>query len=174
MTSSSVDAGSMIPASTLFLDLEPELASTRRILERYPDEHADWKPHEKSMSLSALAGHVAELSGFGTQIATTPDWDFAKDAYQRSTVRTREELLALFERTSGMIRDAVSRLDAAALEHVWKIRMGDTVLLQGPRAQVLRQLFFSHLAHHRGQLTVYYRILGIAVPGMYGPTADEQ
>ena len=174
MTTASVGAGSMIPVGTLFLDLEPELASTRRLLERYPDEHADWKPHEKSMSLSELAGHVAELAAFGAAVASQPGWDVTANKYQRTPARTRDEMLALFDRTAPMIREALAGLDAAALDHVWKIHAGDTVFVQGKRAPLLRQLFFSHLAHHRGQLTVYYRILGVAVPGMYGPTADEQ
>lgn len=162
-----------IPVSALFADLDVEFAATRKLLERFPDAHADWRPHERSMTLATLAGHVAELPGFGEAIAEAPEFDFARTPYVPPTARTAAELLALFDDSVASMKKTVATLDAEALMATWTLRAGDTVLVSGPRAELFRRLFMSHTAHHRGQLTVYYRLLGVPVPGMYGPTADE-
>lgn len=168
------DTAVMIPIATLFADLEEELVATRRMLERFPDEHADWKPHEKSATLAQLATHVAELPQFGTAIATLPEWVAGVNKFDRVHARTREEILALHDRSAAIARDALAKLDPAALEHEWKMRMGDKVLVSGQRGPLIRRMLFSHIAHHRGQLSVYYRMLDVPVPGMFGPSADEK
>lgn len=171
MTSSPASIAT-IPLSMFFEDLETELASSRRLLERYPDEHADWKPHEKSNSLAQLATHVAELPQFGAMIASQPEWNSEVDKWTRLHARTREEVVALHDRSADICRKALAALDLDALEHDWRMRKGETTLFSGKRGPLLRRMLFSHIAHHRGQLTVYYRMLGVPVPGMYGPTAD--
>jgi len=162
-----------IPVSALFADLDVEFAATRKLLERFPDAHADWRPHERSMTLAALAGHVASLPNLGQIIAGSAEFDFARNPYVPPTARTSAELLALFDEKVASMRQAAATLDAPALMGTWHLRSGDTVFVSGPRGELLRRLFVSHTAHHRGQLTVYYRLLGVPVPGMYGPTADE-
>lgn len=174
MATTSADTTAQIPLGMLFADLEEELASTRRMLERFPDAHADWKPHEKSNSLAQLATHVAELPQFGAAIATLPEWVIGVNKFDRVHARTRDELLALHERSAGIAREALAGLDATSLEHEWRMRMGDTVIVGGRRGPLLRRMLFSHIAHHRGQLSVYYRMLNVPVPGMYGPSADDK
>jgi uncharacterized damage-inducible protein DinB len=166
-------AAELVPVSALFSDLDAEFAATRKLLERFPDEHADWRPHERSATLAALAAHIAELPGFGEAIAGAPEFDFATTPYTPASARTKAELLALFDDSVVSMRKALSTLDAPALLADWTLRSGDTVFVSGPRAESFRRLFVSHSAHHRGQLTVYYRLLGVPVAGPYGPSADE-
>ncbi len=170
---SDATAGSQPLLHSLFPDLEEELANTRRALDRFPDEHADWRPHEKSTTLGDLAGHIANLPGFGQAIASTSEFDFAAKPYVRPTARTREELLELFDEKAAAARTALASLDEGALRETWTLRNGDTVLISGPRGYHVRRLLLNHIIHHRAQLTVYYRLLGVPVPGLYGPSADE-
>ncbi|HEU4563690.1 MAG TPA: DinB family protein [Gemmatimonadaceae bacterium] len=157
-----------------FDDLDTELAATRRLLERFPAAHADWTPHEKSMPLARLAAHVAELPGFAEAILTTDEFDFATTPYQAHVARTAEELVALHDRASASARATLASMPEERLEEQWTLRAGDQVLLRGRRGKLLRQNLVSHIAHHRGQLTVYYRMLGVPLPGIYGPSADER
>lgn len=171
--SSPTASNPQLPLDTLFADLAEEFAATRRMLERYPDDHAAWRPHEKSGSLGELASHVASLPHFGQVIAQGPEYDFAKTPYVAPTARTRAELLELFDRNAAAASEAINSLGVAALLANWTMRDGDTVYASGQRALYIRRFMLSHIAHHRGQLTVYYRLLGVPVPGTYGPSADE-
>lgn len=174
MTAATTPDRAMIPVALLFADLDDELAATRRVLAAYPDGHADWKPHEKSMTLSQLATHVAELPAFGAAIATKPEWVVGVDQFSREHARTREELLALFDRRCPELRAALAAQDAASLAHVWRMRAGEAVFIEGVRGPLLRRMYFGHAAHHRAQLGVYYRLLDAPVPAVYGPTADTR
>ena len=173
MATPSAENAVTIPMSMLFDDLETELASSRRLLERFPDEHADWKPHPKSTSLAQLATHIAELPQFGSAIAAKPAWRIGVDKFERVNARTRAEILALHERSADICRKALASLAPEALEHEWRMHKDGAAVFSGRRGPLLRRMLFSHIAHHRGQLTVYYRLLGVPVPGMYGPSADE-
>lgn len=157
-----------------FDDLDVEFATTRRLLERFPEGKADWKPHEKSMSLIQLAAHVAMLPNFGETVLTTDELDFATRPFTPSTARTAAELVALHDRMAASARKALETVSLEALEGKWVLRAGPQVFLEDRRGKLLRQHLVSHAAHHRGQLTVYYRMLGVPLPGIYGPTADEQ
>ena len=157
----------------LYADLDLELAATRRILERVPFEHWDWKPHEKSFSLGRLATHLAELPRFAEAMASMEEMDMAKSPFKPSVVKNREELLALFDERSASMRRAVASLDEKRLAAHWRLRMGDMVFLEAPRSLLLRQHGISHPVHHRAQLTVYLRLLNVPVPGLYGPSADD-
>src|SRR5687768_14696460 len=160
-------------AAELYADLDLELAATRRILERVPFEHWDWKPHEKSFSLGRLATHLAELPRFAEAMASMEEMDMAKSPFKPSVVKNREELLALFDERSASMRRAVASLDEKRLAAHWRLRMGDMVFLEAPRSLLLRQHGISHPVHHRAQLTVYLRLLNVPVPGLYGPSADD-
>lgn len=160
-------------AAELYADLDLELAATRRVLERVPFEHWDWKPHEKSFSLGRLATHLAELPRFAEAMAGTEEMDMATSPFKQSVVKSREELLALFDERSASMRRAVASLDEKRLAAHWKLRMGDMVFLDAPRSLLLRQHGISHPVHHRAQLTVYLRLLNVKVPGLYGPSADD-
>jgi uncharacterized damage-inducible protein DinB len=163
----------LVPLDHLFADLDQEFAKTRRLLEHYPDGHADWRPHEKSMTLAGLAGHVASLPGLAHAIATDPEWNAAENPYVPPTAETRAELVTLFDATSTAAREAIRALGPAQLEEPWRMRNGEIIYFEGTRGTLLRRFLLSHTAHHRGQLTVYYRLLGAPVPGLYGPSADE-
>lgn len=164
------------PATVLdsqFDDLDYEFAATRRLLERFPAEHADWKPHEKSTPLAVLASHVATLPDFAGVMLTSDEFDMAAAPRKREVGRSAEELVAMFDRSAAAAREALAGVAPERMGDRWKLRMGDQVFIDDRRGKVLRQHLVGHVAHHRGQLTVYYRMIGVPVPGMYGPTADE-
>ncbi|HXU34593.1 MAG TPA: DinB family protein [Thermoanaerobaculia bacterium] len=159
-------------SETLLPELDHEMATTRRMLERVPiAEKGDWKPHEKSMSLSRLANHVAELPGWLTVTVTSEALDLAN--YSSPTHATSEALLASFD---ALVTEGRAALAAASDEDLfvpWALQMGGQELFKIPRVAVLRTWVFNHIVHHRGQLTVYLRELGVPVPSIYGPSADE-
>jgi uncharacterized damage-inducible protein DinB len=156
-----------------FTDLDEELAITRRVLERYPDEHPDWRPHPKSTTLANLAAHIATLTRFGVRVASSSEFDFATTPYVAPTARTRAEILELFDQGSAACREAIGSLDADDMRATWTFRAGDKILLSASRDRCIRRLLISHMIHHRAQLTGYYRLLDIPVPSVYGPSADE-
>ena len=154
-------------------DLDHELASTRRLLERLPDDGLEWRPHEKSYTLGRLATHVAELPGFALLMLTTDEVDFMKPMPKRAEGKSRDEILRLFDESSAALRERLDASDDAALRETWTLRAGDHVLSSRPRAASMRTIGINHLIHHRGQLSVYLRLAGVPIPGMYGPSADE-
>ena len=160
------------PADFLYSDLEQELAATRRVLERFPDGKGDWRPHEKSRTIGELATHVAELSGLGAMVLQASFMDVTQ-RQQLSPANSAAELLSIFDDRAARLRDAVASVDFEALEQPWSFRRGERVLVSAPRRAMMRTLYFNHIIHHRAQLGVYYRLLGVPVPITYGPTADE-
>ncbi|MFL5383518.1 MAG: DinB family protein [Longimicrobiaceae bacterium] len=156
-----------------FGDLENELKTTRRLLERVPDEHWDWKPHEKSMSLGQLAGHLAELTFLGAIVMQREVFDVATDRPTGPKPANREEVLAAFDQGSAQLVEAVNGAAADAWGQTWSLKAGGQTFVSLPRAAALRLMGISHPIHHRGQLSVYLRLLGVPVPSIYGPTADE-
>jgi uncharacterized damage-inducible protein DinB len=166
---------SSVPVAALFGDLDDEFAGTRRMLERYPDdEDPAWAPHERSMGLLQLAAHVASLPEFARVIASQSEWNAADQPYVPPAASNRGQLLALFDEKAEAARRAIASLTASAMDDPWRMRNGEIVYFEGKRGQLLRRFLVSHTAHHRGQLSVYYRMLGVPVPGLYGPSADEQ
>ena len=173
-SSSASDTDLQFAVESIFADLDEELAATRRVLERYPEEHADWRPHEKSMTLVQLASHVANLPHFGEEISRSAVFDFATTPFVSPTARTRAEILELFDQRSAASRKAIEGLDVDSLRATWTLRDGEVVYASGPRVFYIRRFMLSHIVHHRAQLTVYYRLLGVPVPGVYGPSADDR
>jgi uncharacterized damage-inducible protein DinB len=153
-------------------DMDIELASTRRMLERVPDGQAAWRPHEKSKSLSELATHVTDTVGLAATILETDELDALKRP-QRPPLGTSVELLERLDENVGRLHAALGMTDTERLDAEWTLRAGERVFIRRPRRALLRTMFLSHLIHHRGQLSVYLRLLDVPVPGMYGPTADE-
>ena len=158
--------------SVLYEDLDRELDSTRRVLERFPDGKNDWRPHEKSRTLGELAGHVAGIPGLGATILATDELDRSGRPAMPSA-GTAAELLAAFDANVAKLRAALATLDAGGLDRTWTMRMGGRVLVQNPKRVLMRVMVLSHLVHHRAQLGGYYRLLNVPVPSVYGPTADE-
>lgn len=154
-------------------DLVRELDGTRRVLERAPEEHFGWRPHEKSMTLGGLATHVVNLLGWQSSICSEAGFDLASVPSRRDAAETREALLTEFEERRAQLEQALDRLDDEALLEDWTLRRGEEVVVRMPRAVALRSFGVNHMVHHRAQLTVYLRLLDVPVPGLYGPSADE-
>jgi uncharacterized damage-inducible protein DinB len=170
MTDSSNDSSI---ARIAFSDLEPELATTRRVLERLPDEHFDWKPHPKSFSFGTLATHVANLVHWQVMALTLDELDLGAQAPQvRPT--DRDGVLRAFDANVEELRATMAGMQDAAFSETWTLRMGERVIMQMPRLGVMRMMSLNHMIHHRAQLGVYLRLLDLPVPPVYGPTADEQ
>jgi len=167
------ETNGMTTKELAFCDLEREIAATRRVLERVPEEHFDWKPHEKSMSFGRLAMHVATnlqwflmtLEGDGLDMASPPSMPME--------ATSSRELLATFEQNATACRAALTNIDEGALVQTWTLRQGAQVLYTAPRVVVLRVWCLNHLIHHRGQLCVYLRLLNLPVPAVYFNSTDE-
>ncbi|AKQ44987.1 hypothetical protein TH63_04050 [Rufibacter radiotolerans] len=158
----------------LLRQFEQEAANTRKMLERVPAEHFDWRPHAKSMTLKELAGHVAELPGiFIVQTLQTDELDFATTKLSRFAGTTAEELMDFFEENFKKAVKTLNDTNVVEIGKSWTLRNGEKVFFTLPRQVVIRNLAMNHLIHHRGQLSVYLRLLDVPVPGMYGPSADE-
>lgn len=160
-------------SEVLLLDFDVEIANTRRTLERIPENDPEWKPAEKSMPIGRLALHVARLPQLCSRILTTPEFNMAVEKFPPIVFESKAHLLAELERTAA---EAKSHLQAASdddLKKHWKFSFGDRVIVDAPRMTLFRTMFLNHVVHHRAQLGVYLRLLGIPVPGLYGPSADE-
>ena len=158
----------------LIADLKYEGAQTKKILEKVPLDKASWKPHEKSMSLGKLATHIAEIPQWASRILTMDEFDFAVHGFSEYTAASTEELLYIFqEKLDYALRDLDSMTDED-FEKTWTVKRGEIVFSKAKKKAIIRGWCHSHLIHHRGQLTVYLRLLDVAVPGMYGPSADEK
>ncbi|MEI6945769.1 DinB family protein [Paraflavisolibacter sp. H34] len=158
----------------LLNELRHEADSTRKMLERVPADKFGWKPHEKSMSLASLSSHVAELFSWLTMTLTTDELDFATNKYQPFVPQSTQQLLDFFEDNLKKGTETLAATSDEDMMKHWKLRHGDHIILDLPRMAVLRSFVFNHLVHHRGQLSVYLRLLDVPVPGMYGPSADER
>ena len=163
-----------MPLNDVFIaELENEAKATRRLLERVPLEKSDWKPHEKSMSMGRLASHVAEISGWVSYTLDADEVDFSKMDYKPKVAASNAELLEIFEENHKKALDSLKKAKDEDFMKPWTLRNGEQVYLTLPKAAVLRSFAYSHQIHHRGQLTVYMRLNDVALPGIYGPTADE-
>ena len=157
----------------LLPEFEREMANTRRLLERVPAERGEWKPHEKSRTLLQLASHVADIPSMATRIMTSAEFDAAGPRPDRPPIRTTGDLVSAFDDNVGSARQALTGRTDEELAARWTFRLRDREMFSLPRVAALRTVCLSHLIHHRGQLTVYLRLLDVALPTIYGPTADE-
>jgi uncharacterized damage-inducible protein DinB len=156
-------------------ELEAEVAGTRHALERVPEGRGDWKPHEKSMALGYLAALVATMPGWIEMMINTEELDFsAPDRPKTPELKTTQELIQAFEQCLQKARKALAATEDEHLLKPWRLRAGPQILNEEPRYKMIQNSVFNHLAHHRGQLTVYLRLTGAKVPAIYGPSADEQ
>ena len=153
-------------------ELATEAAGTRRVLERLPEDRLDWRPHPKSMTLGQLALHLAQLP-LGIASLVEPD------VVELPTVpltqpASRTEILEALDRSLAHATERLGGWSDAELDAPWSLTREGAVVLTMPRGELLRTLLFNHGYHHRGQLTVYLRLLDVPVPALYGPTADER
>lgn len=166
----------MTISEVLLLDFDAEVSNTRRTLERVPEDKADWVPHEKSMKLGKLAMHCATILQFGQYIIDDPDMDMAAPRHQHMSLefKSREECLKALDETSARCRAAIANASDEHMSAHWKFSFGEQVISNDPRYFAYRYMCFNHLIHHTAQLGVYLRLLGVPVPALYGPSADEQ
>lgn len=155
------------------LELKNELATTRRLLERVPTDHLDWQPHPKSMSIGKLASHMALLIGFLDMALQGADTDMAQVQWPPAPT-SNADILSQFDANSEKLHQALASVEDATFHDKWTMRHGEKVIMSMPRTAVTRVLVLNHLIHHRGQLSVYLRLLDIPVPAIYGGSADEQ
>lgn len=153
-------------------EFDHETATARKLLTRVPNEKLEWGPHAKSSPLGKLAKHVAQLSAMGVTIITKDELSFSGSP-PRTEIKTAEEIVALFDDNVKATREALLATTDEHLEGNWKFIFRDRKLFDGSRFEAFQTLFLNHFIHHRAQLGVYLRLNDIAIPGSYGPSADE-
>jgi uncharacterized damage-inducible protein DinB len=164
-------AGMTIP-ELLQQEFAEESAGTRRLLERVPEASFSWKPHAKSMTLGRLASHVADLPNRCVMIATTETF-VRNPGTAPFRAGSASDLLDHYDQAAAAAKTTLDHLRDDQLATVWTLKFGEQTMVELPRALALGRVFLDHLIHHRGQLSVYLRLLDIPVPGMYGPSADD-
>jgi uncharacterized damage-inducible protein DinB len=166
----------MTIGQSLLPEFEQEMQNTRKVLERCPDGNWNWKPHAKSGTLGWLAGHVATMVEWIPVTLKTEELDYAPvngPSFQPPKTDNQKELLAVFDKNVAEARAALGSVSDAEMMKNWKLLAGGQEIFTMPRAACIRGMVLNHHVHHRAQLTVYFRLLGIPVPGLYGPSADE-
>ena len=159
-------------AQSMIEEFEAQAPITRRFLERLPEDRLTWKPHEKSMTAGQLAYHLAFVPGGVVRFVQNNPAQ-APESFNFPQPASREEILKAFEESIATVRSVLPKLDDAAMAETWRmVAKGQEVLAQ-PRAAFLRDVMFSHWYQHRGQFCVYLRLLNVAVPASWGPSADE-
>lgn len=156
----------------LLKEMDQEALTTRKMLERVPNDKYDWKPHKKSMTIRQLTTHIAELPTWVSMALITDGINFADSPYQPPIINSTTELLELSEKSLANGREHLAAATDEQLLPTWTLRNGDAVLYVGTKGEVIR-MSFSQIVHHRAQLGVYLRLLNIPIPGSYGPSADE-
>jgi uncharacterized damage-inducible protein DinB len=159
-------------ATALLAELQVESFSTIRVLERVPREHRDWRPHAKSMALGQLAWHIAGIPRTVMRLLEAGEFDLA-NARPAGAPPDDANPVDEYKRNIEAIRERIGALDDATMRENFTLRRGDRVLQTIPKAAVLRNIFMNHSIHHRGQLTVYLRMLDVPLPAVYGSSADE-
>jgi len=158
-------------AQALLAEFETQAAITRRFLERLPEDKLTWRPHERSMTAGQLAFHLASVPGGVVRFslenpAQAPNFSFPQP-------ETRDEILKKFDESITAVREVLPTIDDAAMNETWRLMAGEKQILAQPRQQFLRDVMLSHWYQHRGQFSVYLRILNVPVPASWGPSADE-
>jgi uncharacterized damage-inducible protein DinB len=167
----------MTIAASLLPEFDHEMAVTRKLLERLPDDKADWKPHAKSFALGTLAQHLAELTGWATMAVGTTSFDMnppGGEGYKTPAFTSNDAVLAAFDKNAAAARAAIAGASDADLMTGWSLMNAGQTIFTIPRVGVIRTWVLNHVIHHRGQLSVYLRLLDVPVPAIYGPSADEQ
>lgn len=163
----------MAIADALLPEFDHEVATTRKLLERVPDDKFAWKPHDKSMSLGELAGHVATLPGWGSMTMKQPEFDLTSQ-FDRPEMKSNKDLVAVFDRITAETRAAIAGATDPEFMAPWTLKHTGKTVFTMPKAAVMRSFVLNHLIHHRGQLSVYLRLNNVPLPSIYGPSADER
>ncbi len=160
-------------ASALIAEMEQEAKVTRTCLERVPADKFDWKPHEKSMPFGKLAVHIAEMFSWTPATLQHAELDFATMDYKPFEPATTADLVEYLDKTVAEAIDVLRNTSDEQFLETWTLRNGEAVYFTLPKVAVMRSFVMNHIIHHRGQLSVYLRLNDIAVPSIYGPSADE-
>ena len=171
--SSSSAATSRNTSAALVAEMEQEAKTTRTCLERIPADKFAWKPHEKSMAFGQLASHIAEMFAWTPPTIQQAELDFSKMDYKPFEPQSSEDLLEFFDKNVAEAIDVLKNTGDEVFLENWTLRNGETVYFTMPKIATMRAFVLSHIIHHRGQLSVYLRLNDIAVPQIYGPSADE-
>jgi len=166
----------MTIGQSMLTEFDEEMKNTRKVLERVPDDKWSWKPHEKSGTMGWLAGHVGTVPEWITMTINTEELDYAPvngPSYEPPKITNRKELLAAFDKGSAEARAALARVSDEEIVKGWKLLAGGQEIFTLPRVACIRSMCMNHMIHHRAQLTIYFRLVGVPVPGLYGPSADE-
>lgn len=162
-------------AQAILPEFDQEMANTRRVLEQVPDDRLDWQAGPAFRTIGWNANHLAEIPGWVAGTLSELSWDVAPpggEPYQSPQLTTRREILDLFDQNVAAAREALLAADDSELEKTWSLLQGGQAIFAMPRKDVIRRWVLNHLIHHRAHLCVYLRLNDIAVPGMYGPSAD--
>ena len=163
----------MSATAAMIAELEQESSTTRRVLERVPADKLAWKPHDKSMSLGALAMHIAGGPGFISSWAL--DDSFTMTGGGSPEAKSTADILAAHDASVAQTKANIAKVGDAGLGQTWAMKTPDgTTVMSMPKAALLRSIALNHIYHHRGQLSVYLRLLNVPVPSIYGPSADER
>lgn len=163
-------------AASILPEFDQEMANTRTTLERVPDGHFSWKPHEKSFSFMEMVNHIARMPGWGAATLTTESMDLDPEKGEfvpPEPEETTESVLAAFDEGVAGFRSALDSATDEDLMQPWTLLMSGETLFSMPRIAVIRGMILNHIIHHRGQLTVYLRLNELPIPALYGPSADE-
>ena len=153
-----------------------EMDTTRKTLERVPEDKLSWKPHNTSMEMGRLAGHIAEMAGFAANTFQGDSFDFAPPGappMQPTVMTSRQQILGIFDKNVASAKAAIAKASDEDLQKMWTLMNGGKTFFAMPRIQVLRSMILNHVIHHRGQLSVYLRMNQVPVPSIYGPSGDE-
>jgi uncharacterized damage-inducible protein DinB len=154
-------------------ELDQETQTTRRVLERVPDKHLAWRPHEKARTLGQLALHIAMVPGGVAELIASPSPAQAPRFTDDPSPKNASDLIPALDQSIAKAKKVLGGIDDATLLATWRMMQGERELFAVPRVALLRSVMLNHWYHHRGQLTVYLRELGVPVPSIYGPSADE-
>jgi uncharacterized damage-inducible protein DinB len=162
----------MVTINDLVQELEQETQTTRRVLERVPDDQLSWRPHEKARTLGELAMHVAIVPGAVAELIASPSPAQAPQ-FTDPILKSASELLPTLDQSIANAKKILGAMDEAAFNETWRMMVGDREIFAIPRAALLRSIMLNHWYHHRGQLSVYLKELDVPIPSIYGPSADE-
>lgn len=163
-------------AESILSEFDHEMANTRKVLERIPDDKLDWRAHPKSNTIGWNANHIADLPGWSTSIVTQSEYNFAPpggEMYKTPSFKTTKEIVEAFDRNVAKARAALASIKDESVNDPWTLRGGERVIFTMPRSAVIRSFLMNHIIHHRAILSVYLRLNDVPVPGLYGPSGDE-
>jgi len=163
-------------AETILPEFDQEMASTRKVLERVPEDKLDWQPHQKSHTIGWNANHLAELPGWVTVTIAQTSLDIAPPGakpYATPSHATRQAILDVFDKNVAAAREAIAAVKDEEMGQPWSLLKTGATIFTMPRAAVVRSFVLNHIIHHRAILCVYLRLNNVPVPGMYGPSGDE-